>query len=1339
MAYNQAPQYRAPRQDYYDQHQQAPVHPQNTGYPPQQQYDNYDQHHGQGYGHPQHQHGGYEDYGYDANQQDGQYYGDTGVSNGYGHGQYDQGYPPQQHPQQDYRRDAYSQQHNGYGQPTESYAQGHQENYGSHDRQYDPRYQQKLDRGGHRPPNGERMQRPPQQQGNQDYRGHPPQPARQDPRNGHPRDRSNNPHRPQDRREMESRNGHGDRKDAREPVEKRPLPPQEPKKSAMEEWKAKERAKLHDAANKPKIMQQDNAFPTFAGDQKGGDRAGSRQGKGVRGSEDNARPSTSNGRGHHGSQSGSSKNEARDHMSPPTAISGRPHPDRAPQAFASTHEQPMHGYPPQHGQRNAGTGYEQPPQSQWQHDRHPPTVDDRSRQQPPMRNDAPHQTYGEPVSAPRKTSPPQPIDTYKAQSRKPIGGTAVPSQVAAPPAPVSVPATEPKSTNQQPEPAPAVNTEEYYPQESWRTGPPRKRPQGQTTSKPEPSLPSNPRLPEPPQSQHSEQVVAPRAHPNAPPVSQQRVPLPVAPPAAPPVVRQTPERKFSSADRPPQAVAPRSHDQNYAQTHAQPQNFARPHVVPVAAPLDEQLDDFYDDYYSSEPQPPVSVPAPPQNREQEIELEMPDFDSAAPGQTSSLHKRVQTVEKHLAGTPANVDPAPPMPAFHTQQANHSAQSLPVQRNQPYGYQQEAAVASQPELRDARHDQGGASHGFVFGVPGEESQPQYDDPRQLPHSQQPVAMAIDRRPVQSVPPENTQRFQPPVDQRQMQMPVRGGPPSEHARFHPPGHGPLPPQQRSASARPPMAQPMWSDPGQRAPTAPPIRLDSRGAPIPVTMRQDSRGPPMAGPMGYDPRGPPHPGMPRTGSLMNQQHRAPSAPPGQQSMRGMPPPGASRNGPPFNPQQGGRPPMQEQRRSDPDALPHHPVPFRPGLMEQQGVPQPPKPAPVRNYDNRSSSSSHNRQVSIPEGPITKSDLEQARLDHEASKASPRLALRYAKKLVEASHVLASEGGRLDAKTTQRNREKYLNEAYKRVKDLVRNAYPEAQFYMAECYGSGELGLEVDPKEAFALYQAAAKGGHAAASFRTAVSCEIGPEEGGGTRRDYPKAVQWYRRAAALGDVAAMFKLGIILLRGLLGVPRNVGEAVTWLKRAAERADVDNPHALHELATLHEPTNNDPAIREKVIPDEPYALSLFKQAADFGFRRSQFRLGQAYEYGSLGLDIDNRASIAWYTKAAAQGEHNAELALSGWYLTGAEGILEQSDMEAYLWARKAAQSEPPLAKAMFAMGYFTEQGIGCPKSLEEAKRWYGRAACKSLVFVSFPATTCRLFCLAVMRLFYPHSEPSH
>jgi TPR repeat protein len=33
-------------------------------------------------------------------------------------------------------------------------------------------------------------------------------------------------------------------------------------------------------------------------------------------------------------------------------------------------------------------------------------------------------------------------------------------------------------------------------------------------------------------------------------------------------------------------------------------------------------------------------------------------------------------------------------------------------------------------------------------------------------------------------------------------------------------------------------------------------------------------------------------------------------------------------------------------------------------------------------------------------------------------------------------------------------------------------------------------------------------------------------------------------------------------------------------------------------------------------------------------------------------------------------------------------------------------LAKAEYAMGYFTEVGIGAPANLEDAKRWYWRAA---------------------------------
>lgn len=141
---------------------------------------------------------------------------------------------------------------------------------------------------------------------------------------------------------------------------------------------------------------------------------------------------------------------------------------------------------------------------------------------------------------------------------------------------------------------------------------------------------------------------------------------------------------------------------------------------------------------------------------------------------------------------------------------------------------------------------------------------------------------------------------------------------------------------------------------------------------------------------------------------------------------------------------------------------------------------------------------------------------------------------------------------------------------------------------------------------------------------------------------------------------------------------------------------------ALLYEAPDSIEGIRQ----DEAHAKQLFFEAADLGYKFSQFRLGCAFEYGLLGFPIDPRQSIAWYSKAAVQDEHQSELALSGWYLTGSEGVLQQSDTEAYLWARKAAQAG--LAKAEYAMGYFIEVGIGGPANIEDAKRWYWRSACK-------------------------------
>lgn len=53
---------------------------------------------------------------------------------------------------------------------------------------------------------------------------------------------------------------------------------------------------------------------------------------------------------------------------------------------------------------------------------------------------------------------------------------------------------------------------------------------------------------------------------------------------------------------------------------------------------------------------------------------------------------------------------------------------------------------------------------------------------------------------------------------------------------------------------------------------------------------------------------------------------------------------------------------------------------------------------------------------------------------------------------------------------------------------------------------------------------------------------------------------------------------------------------------------------------------------------------------------------------------------------------------------MLQQSDSEAYLWARKAA--DKGLAKAEYALGYFSENGIGVVADMEEARKCYLRAA---------------------------------
>ncbi|KAJ3216324.1 hypothetical protein HDU67_009675 [Dinochytrium kinnereticum] len=317
------------------------------------------------------------------------------------------------------------------------------------------------------------------------------------------------------------------------------------------------------------------------------------------------------------------------------------------------------------------------------------------------------------------------------------------------------------------------------------------------------------------------------------------------------------------------------------------------------------------------------------------------------------------------------------------------------------------------------------------------------------------------------------------------------------------------------------------------------------------------------------------------------------------------------------------------------------------------------------------------------------------------PQVHLEYGKFLIAAGdEALDSDK---DPKKAQKNQDLLHNEGLRWIKKLAgsgRYAPPEALFMLAECHGTGALGVNIDHDRAFNLYLQAVKQNHPSATYRAAVCCELGI----GTRRDPARAIQYFRKAASFGDTSSMYKLGMILLGGLLGQQRNVREAVNWLKRAVDQADKNNPHALHELGLLYEEKSAADPDASVIIPDPAYSRDLFHKAAQFGYAPSQYRLGLSYEYGLLGMPVDPRRSIAWYTKAAEQGEPEAELALSGWYLTGAEGILRQNDTEAYLWARKAA--DKGLGKAEYAVAHYTETGVGVRADYDEARKWYLRAA---------------------------------
>lgn len=133
-------------------------------------------------------------------------------------------------------------------------------------------------------------------------------------------------------------------------------------------------------------------------------------------------------------------------------------------------------------------------------------------------------------------------------------------------------------------------------------------------------------------------------------------------------------------------------------------------------------------------------------------------------------------------------------------------------------------------------------------------------------------------------------------------------------------------------------------------------------------------------------------------------------------------------------------------------------------------------------------------------------------------------------------------------------------------------------------------------------------------------------------------------------------------------------------------------------------------VVPESYLPLDLngarinIEKAAYHGFAKAQVKMGAAYELCQLGCDFNPALSLHYNELAARQGEPDAEMAISKWFLCGHEGVFEKNDEMAFKYAQRAAQSG--LATAEFALGYFHEIGIYVPVDIKEARKWYAKAA---------------------------------
>ena len=194
----------------------------------------------------------------------------------------------------------------------------------------------------------------------------------------------------------------------------------------------------------------------------------------------------------------------------------------------------------------------------------------------------------------------------------------------------------------------------------------------------------------------------------------------------------------------------------------------------------------------------------------------------------------------------------------------------------------------------------------------------------------------------------------------------------------------------------------------------------------------------------------------------------------------------------------------------------------------------------------------------------------------------------------------------------------------------------------------------------------------------------------RGMTDAVSYYETAANEDYPEALTKLGYMYEKGIY-YNRNQTKALEYYEKAASLGD--------SLAMNYVGLN--------LYKNQRYteAVEMFKKSKELGCARSSNNLGLCYEQG-LGVNQDLDQAIACYKESANKKYPQAMFNLGYLYLKKAKTSesIEEFD-EAANWLRAAIEEDDKMAEPQFYLGFLFERGLGVSQNLKTAITYYERA----------------------------------